>query len=159
MARYHLTRKDREICDPEIIDAILGGGRLAQVALCRGEEPYIVTMNYGYDPRRGALYFHCAKQGQKLDFMRENPRVCATIVRDLGYVEGRCEHKFQSLVLRGRLRTVETLEGKKHGLDILLNHQEKTPGRVRRRHLREDSVYSTLEMLRLDIEEITGKEA
>ena len=50
--------------------------------------PYVVTMNYGYDRGGRALYFHCAKEGLKTDFVRENPNVCATVIEDLGYQHG-----------------------------------------------------------------------
>ena len=39
---------------------------------------YIVTMNFGYEweGRLPAFYFHCAREGRKLEMMRSNPRVC-----------------------------------------------------------------------------------
>jgi len=159
MTRYHLTRKDREITDEKEIREILSSGRLITVALCRGNDPYLVTMNYGYDGERNALYFHCALQGQKLDFIRENPRVCATLIVDRGYVEGKCEHKYRSLIIRGRMSVEKDLAGKKNGLKILLEHQEKDPRPVWERNLAEDEGYDIVEVLRIDIEEISGKQS
>jgi nitroimidazol reductase NimA-like FMN-containing flavoprotein (pyridoxamine 5'-phosphate oxidase superfamily) len=157
--KYHLTRKDREITDKNRIEEILKGCRLAFVSICRSDEPYIVTMNYGYDPDRGALYFHCALRGHKLEIIRENPAACVFIFRDNGYVDGKCEHKYQSLVLRGDIGLVNTLDEKKHGIDILMDCQESDSDLVRKRNFRDDTDYDIFNMLRFDIEDITAKES
>lgn len=49
------------------------------VAVSTGEDtPYCLPLSL---VRVGnALYFHCAKQGRKLDLLRKNPRVCVTFV-------------------------------------------------------------------------------
>ena len=90
MTRYHMVRQDKAITSEEEIGKLFEGGRLASVAMCRKDEPYIVTMNYGYDSGQHALYFHCALKGQKLGFIAGNPAVCATVIHDRGYVDGKC---------------------------------------------------------------------
>lgn len=158
MSRYHLRRKERGIADPEALRGILSGGRFAAVALCRGGEPYVVTMNYGYDRGRKALYFHCAAEGLKLEFIRANPRACATIVCDLGYRDGECDHAYRSAVLRGPIAVVADEGERAHGLGVLIDHQEREPAPVRERTLPGGSIARPVTLLRLDIEEITGKE-
>jgi nitroimidazol reductase NimA-like FMN-containing flavoprotein (pyridoxamine 5'-phosphate oxidase superfamily) len=152
-----MRRKERSIEDPDEIRRILSQGRLIYIALCRSHEPYIVTMNYGFDRERNALYVHCAKEGLKIEFIRDNPRACATVVKDLGYRQGRCEQAYRSLVLRGTMHIAETPEEKKHGLDVLLEHQEENPDPIKRRLHENEDRYEKLVVLRLDIEEITGK--
>lgn len=159
MTKYHLARKDKEISGEKSIGELLVSCRLAFVSMCRENEPYIVTMNYGYDPERNALYFHCANRGQKLDFINENPAVCAFILRDHGYVDGKCEHRYQSLVIRGKMSVVEELKEKKHGIDVLMDHQESDSDPVRKRNFKVDTDYDIFSILRIDIEEITGKES
>jgi len=46
-------------------------GRLATVG---ADGPYITPLHYVFDS--GRLYFHCAREGKKLDNIRSNPRVC-----------------------------------------------------------------------------------
>ena len=43
----------------------------------RGEVPYLVPLNFGAELCEGqlVLYFHCAKEGKKLDFLRLDPNV------------------------------------------------------------------------------------
>ncbi len=92
--RYHLRREDRAVTEPLEVDSILRRGRFATVAFARGDEPYLVTMSYGFEPgpqgaaQGGAFYFHAAREGLKHEFMLANPRVAATVVVDGGYTEG-----------------------------------------------------------------------
>ena len=51
---------------------ILKNGKFCSIALCNDNKPYIVTLSYGYDAEKHALYFHCATKGLKLDFISKN---------------------------------------------------------------------------------------
>ena len=92
--------------------------------MCRDNEPYIVTLSYGYDAKAHALYFHVAVCGLKLEFIKQNPSVSGTVIEDLGYKKTQCEQKYRSVVFRGKMYEVDGLAEKKHGLNILLNHLE-----------------------------------
>ena len=157
MTSYHMRRTEKQITDAVEFEAVLKNGTYTTVALCRGEEPYLVTMNYGYDEERNALYFHCAREGQKIDFIVANSRVCATVVEDHGYRMGECDHAYRSLVIRGRMVVVEGLAEKKHALETMLFHLEDDPDVVRQRQLKNEDAYRNVGILRLDVEHVTGK--
>jgi nitroimidazol reductase NimA-like FMN-containing flavoprotein (pyridoxamine 5'-phosphate oxidase superfamily) len=127
-------------------------------ALCRGDEPYVVTMNYGYDEAQDALYFHCARKGLKTEFITQNPAVCGTAIEDRGYLQGECAHAFQSVVFWGEMHVVEELAEKKHAMQVMLDHLEEDPDRVRRTQLKNDAAYERVAILRLDVHEISGKQ-
>ena len=109
MTRYHLRRKEKEITDIEELRGIVASARFTAVALCRDGEPYVVTMNHGWDADNEALYFHCAHEGMKIDFIQANDRTCATVVDDRGYRHGECDHAYRSVVIRGTIGIVEEL--------------------------------------------------
>ncbi len=158
MEKYHLhNRPDRELKSETDINAILKNGKFAVISMCREYEPYIVTLSYGYDSERRALYFHCAQRGLKLDFIAANNKVCATVIEDGGYIKGECEHEFRSVVFWGNMQVVKELEEKKHGMNILLQHLEGQDSVIRQKMLKAEGSYSKMEILRLDIEEIHGK--
>lgn len=158
MEKYHLhNRPDRELKSETDINAILKNGKFAVISMCREYEPYIVTLSYGYDSERRALYFHCAQRGLKLDFIAANNKVCATVIEDGGYIKGECEHEFRSVVFWGNMQVVKELEEKKHGMNILLQHLEGQDPVIRQKMLKAEGSYSKMEILRLDIEEIHGK--
>ena len=158
MKRYHLRRKEKEITGINKMRAIVASARYAAVALCRGGEPYVVTMNHGWDPENSALYFHCAHEGKKIDFINASQRACATVVEDHGYKHGECDHAYRSVVMRGRIEIVEDLDEKKHGLEVLLEHQEKEPDPIRKRALPDDAAYDRVGVLKMLVEEMTGKQ-
>jgi nitroimidazol reductase NimA-like FMN-containing flavoprotein (pyridoxamine 5'-phosphate oxidase superfamily) len=160
LSNYHMNKKECEITDTERMKAVLKNGKFAVISMCHGDKPYIVTLNYGYDPQRNALYFHTANKGLKLEFIKKNSRVCATIIEDNGYKMGECDHAYRSIVFWGTMSVVEELQEKKHGMEVLLRHLEKDPDPIRERLLKNDSVYKkrNMEILRLDITEITGKQ-
>jgi len=157
MPRYHMHKKEREITAPEILEEILRRGKFAVLALCRGNEPYALTLSYGYDPAARVLYFHTAHQGRKWHFLEANPSVCATVIEDGGYIMGECAHNFRSVVLYGKISRVDSLEEKKIGMEVMLRHLEDDPETVRRRSLPDDRAYDRAAILKLSIEEMTGK--
>jgi uncharacterized protein len=157
MRRYHMNKVEREIADPAVMEEILKQGKYAVIALSSSDLPYIVTLSYGYDADRKALYFHTAHRGVKLDYLRANPNVCATVIEDRGYIMGECAHGYRSVVLYGKLLEVEGLDEKKHGMDVMLCHLEENPDAVKKRSLKDDQAYARAAILRLDIDEMTGK--
>ncbi len=52
---YHVLRQDREIKDRFELDRIIKNNKTATLALCRNNEPYVVTLTYGYDDTLKAL--------------------------------------------------------------------------------------------------------
>ncbi len=158
MAAYHMRRQDRAIGDPEELRRILKSGKYAAVAMCRADEPYIVTLSYGYDPEAHVCYFHAALQGLKLDFIRANPRVCATVIEDRGYVKGQCKHRYASVVLRGELALVQDRAEQQHGMDVLLNQLEEDPAPIKARSLKDAAAFDRVAILRLTIRDCTGKQ-
>lgn len=125
---YHdMRRRDREITDPQEIANVLRNGKYASVGLVDGDEPYVVTMSYGWDTEADRLYFHAAHEGRKIDAIRKNARACVTVVADAGYNHGECEHPFESVVMFGRMRIVEDDAEKRHAILTLVSHLESEP--------------------------------
>lgn len=152
-----MRRVEKEIKDKKDLIEILKKGNYSVISMCKENEPYIVTLSYGYDESKHALYFHCAKEGQKIDLIKANPSVCGTVIEDNGYEEG-CGQAFRSVVFRGNMITVETIDEKKSGFEILLNQLEKDPITIKNKFFKKDETYNNSGMLRLDITEISGKE-
>jgi len=157
MTKYHMNKKEREIKKQEELREILKQGKYAVISMCRDNEPYIVTLSYGYDRDKNALYFHTASKGLKIDFIKHNPNVCATVIEDRGYRMNESNHKYRSVVFWGEMFMVENLEEKIHGMEIILNHLENNPKTVKEKFLKNEENYNKVTILRLDIKELTGK--
>jgi nitroimidazol reductase NimA-like FMN-containing flavoprotein (pyridoxamine 5'-phosphate oxidase superfamily) len=152
-----MQKKEREIKNKVRINEILKKGKFVTISLCRDKEPYIVTLSYGFDEVRYALYFHSTNLGLKLDILNENSSVCGTIIENLGYNHGACSHKYRSVVFWGNMTIVKDIVEKKHGFDVLLYHLEENPSKLKKQFFKSENTYFNTCVMRLDIKKITGK--
>lgn len=158
MQKYHLhNRPNRELKSQTEIVNILKTGKYAVISMCADNEPYIVTLSYGYDELKNTLYFHSAKHGLKLDFINKNSKVCATVIEDGGYVQNECAHNYKTAVFWGNMEIVADMDEKKHGMKVLLNHLEDNPEVVDEKLLKSDTYYDKMEILKLEIIQIHAK--
>jgi nitroimidazol reductase NimA-like FMN-containing flavoprotein (pyridoxamine 5'-phosphate oxidase superfamily) len=118
-----MRRRDKEIEEIKAIHEILEKGLICHLGLCDDAQPYVVPMNYGY--RDGRLYFHCAREGRKIDILRRNDRVCVVVDTDTRIVKGeapcRWTTKYRSVIGIGRARIIEDEKEKRDGLDVIMN--------------------------------------
>lgn len=130
------------------------------MSVSTGEDtPYCLPLSLVRVDNR--LYFHCAKQGRKLELLRKNPRVCVTFVgaSEPAYVEAGNMYTdfFQSAMVVGTAG--EVLEdGEKamalRALCLKLTPQDVTGDRLDR------AIASSLAatgVWRIEMEEITAK--
>ena len=124
-----ITRREREVTEPDEIIGILDRGRIVHVGMVDDGAPYVVPMNYGYTMEDGrlTLYLHGATTGRKLDVLRVNPRVFVEIDTDVVPFEGKaaCQHGtcYSSVMGEGTAEIIEDPEGKMQGLGILMKTQ------------------------------------
>jgi hypothetical protein len=69
-----MRRKDKEIADPSKLEAVIRSAKVCRVGFSDNGQPYIVPMSFGYQDN--VLYSHCAKEGRKIECIRQNPKVC-----------------------------------------------------------------------------------
>lgn len=153
-----MRRHDREITDPAVIEQIISEGKFTTVALTDGDEPYLVTLSYGYDAKNRRLCFHVARKGRKLDIIERNPRACATVVVDLGYNHGECEHPFRSVVMTGRMRLAADDDEARDIMRSLLAQLEPTEGAWEAMRLDDEARMNSFRALVFEIESVCGKE-
>ena len=160
--RYHVRRSDKEISDQATLKKILSSTSYVTLAMCSGGEPYLVSLSHSYDEERNCLYFHCAVEGKKLDFMRENPRVWGQALIDRGYHEGQCSHLYASVMFSGTVDFVEDAEEKREVLRHLIRFQDSDPEPLLERltgiQSQADSLRKTV-VGRIRIGEMTGKKS
>jgi uncharacterized protein len=157
MEKYHgLRRKEQEIRESAERKAILATTQYVTVAMCRGDEPYLVTLSHGYDEERNAIYFHCAFAGKKIEILKANNRIWGQAIVDRGYVQGKCDHLFSTVQFSGRVRFVEEAEEKRHALAVMIRQLEQEPEKVMTAKVTDARVATTC-IGRIDIEFLSGK--
>lgn len=152
-----LTKRERQVTDPEQILHILDTGKVLHLGLSVKDEPYVVPMNYGYTMEDGrlTLYLHSAVKGRKLDMLRANSRVFFEIDCDHQPFEGQvaCQYGmvYSSLMGRGTAAIVEDVEEKKQAMSILMKTQTDKDFTFNER------LVSIVAVIRIDVAEYTAK--
>lgn len=156
MEDWKMRRRDREIKEFDEIVKIIKKCDSLVLGLNDEGYPYLVPLNFGMDIEDGQLYlyFHCAKEGKKLDLIQKDNR--ATFEMDCNHnfilYEERmsCTMGYESVIGQGTIEIVA--EDKKYdALKILM-----------RQYHAEDFQFNTdmikvTTLLRLKVEKLTGK--
>ncbi len=124
-----MRRKDRQITDAKAMDSILEEADSCRLALMDGDWPYAVALNYGWERVASGkliLYFHCAREGKKLDLVDANAH--AAFVIDTGHElvtgERPCEWSmnYRSVAGRGTIRRAKDDGERKRALSLVMRH-------------------------------------
>jgi uncharacterized protein len=153
-----MRRADRRVDGRAGLAAILDEADSCAIAFAVGNEPYIVKLNFGYlwEGALPVLFFHCAREGRKLEMMRANPRVCFSLDSGHELVKGSdpCEWgmKYASIVGYGNLSEIEGEAERRSALDRVMRHYgwdgEGAYG---------GGPLSATKVLRLEVAEMSGK--
>ena len=125
-----MRRQDREVTDLAELGAILQACKTCHLAMIDAGRPYVVPLSYGYTLVEGqlTLYFHSAKEGRKIEVLRENADVCFEMSTE-GVAafaqESPCNsgYFFSSIIGFGRALFVHEVEEKCEALTLLMRHQ------------------------------------
>ena len=153
-----MRRKDRELRDRESQAAIFDKADVCRLAFAAGNVPYIVTMNFGYEWEGSlpVLFFHCARDGRKLDMMRANPRVCfeLDVGHELATGPGPCDcgMRYASIVGYGSLGELGDEGERLEALSRIMRHYGwRGEGDF------DPAALGATTLLRLSVEEMSGK--
>ena len=152
---FHMRRKDREITDPKALKKILKSTKYVTIALCRDNEPYLVSLSHGYDEDRNCIYFHCATEGKKIVFMNANNKVWGQAVLDYGYVDGECRHLYASVHFSGKITLIDGSDEKSHAIECMIRQLDPNPADLLKKFNRQE--LKTTAIGRIDIKHMTGK--
>lgn len=154
--RYHMRRADKEIKDPEEIKRVLKGTQYMTLAMVKDGEPYLVSLSHGYDEEKNSLCFHSADEGKKLDYLRASPVVWGQVILDHGYAVKECTHKYVTVMFKGRVRLLESLEEKRRAMRTMINQLDPNPEPLLKRLLDSERLKTTV-VGEIRLEEVTGK--
>ena len=152
-----MTRRERQVTDPEQIRHILDTARVLHLGLAVDNEPYVVPLNYGYvmEEDKLVIYLHSAQRGKKLDMLRANPNVFFEMDCDRMPFESKlpCQYGmvYSSIMGRGVATIVEDVEEKKQAMTILMKTQTGKDFEFN------DRLVSMVAVVRVDVSEYTAK--
>lgn len=154
-----MRKQNKRITDLAVIFHLLDTCHVGRLATISSDGwPMIKPLNFARDG--WSLYFHCALEGEKLDDIRRDCRVCFEVDLPIAYVKGstetpcRAEYLYRSVIIRGRAFRVEDRAEKIRALDCLMGkYQPETPFAGYR-----DDKLEITGIVRIDIDDLSGKE-
>ena len=156
MTDYHFHHPEKMFTDRAELLEIIAGQRLMTLAMAADGQPYLVTVNYGFDAERDCFYFHGAAEGKKIAYMTANPNVWGQVIEERGYVTGKCDHAYRSVHFAGRVDFLEDEAEKREALTLMIRQMEPDPGPLEQRLLARARLVKTV-VGRVRVLEMTGK--
>jgi nitroimidazol reductase NimA-like FMN-containing flavoprotein (pyridoxamine 5'-phosphate oxidase superfamily) len=155
--KYHMRRSEKQIRGRKRLLELLQSKDHVTIAMCKDNIPYLVTINHYFDKKGNCIYFHCASQGKKMDYMKANPLVWGQATEDLGPVKGECSWQYRTVMFSGKVKLVEGREEKKRALEMMIDKLCSRPG-LERAALTGPS-FDRVAVCRIDLSEMSGKES
>lgn len=153
-----MRRTDKKISDLSAIEAIIRSARVCRLAFSDGAHPYIVPMCFGYHDN--TLYFHCAPEGRKLEFIKKNPKACFEFDEGVEVVPNekpcRWGMKYKSIIGYGKIEFVEQKDDKRRALEIIMAQYSNGSYEFVRTELEKITVITVFKII---IDEMTGKQS
>lgn len=154
---FREMRRKRQALSPQENAAILQKG-LSGVLALSGDNgyPYAVPINYVYDD--GKIYFHCAKNGHKLDAIQKNAKASFCVIDQDKIVPEEYTTYFRSVIVFGQIRVMKDEQEKRAAIEKLaIKYAPKDTAAGRENAINRE--WQPLCMLEMCIEHMTGKEA
>ncbi|MEE0180438.1 MAG: pyridoxamine 5'-phosphate oxidase family protein [Anaerovoracaceae bacterium] len=148
-----MKRKERQL-SAELTEKILNKCTSGVLSVIGDDGyPYGVPVSYAYSD--GKIFFHCAKEGHKVDAIKNNPKVSFTVIAQDDVVPEAYGTDFASVIAFGKASFVEDPE------EMLQSHipiiekysNEYYDGGIEYFN----KAKAAMRMVRIDIEHITGK--
>lgn len=148
-------RRFKQLLDEQATKEILNNATNGVLSLVDSDgEPYGVPISYAYDGDR-SIYFHSAVKGHKIECIEAESRCSFCVVAQDLIVPDEFTTYFRSVIVKGTVHTVIDRDDMIQGLLLLC--AKYSPG------IDPDAEISKcinhVSVLRLDIDNLTGKEA
>lgn len=150
-----MRRKEKEVTSREWMMEILEKGVWMDFAMAGKDGwPYIVPLNYGFS--EDFIIIHGAREGKKIDLLRENNKVAFNLAIDTEVIRNEGDPsefsmKYKSVSGQGVASFIEDLDEKKEALKILMHHYDGPTEPMPEGMLRATAV------IKIQITELTGK--
>ena len=153
-----IRRKEKAITNQSEMIEILKQAQYVTIAMCMENQPYLATLSHGYDSERNCIYFHCAREGKKIDILSANNLIWGQAIVDKGYVQGACDHLYATTQFRGQVSFIDDIDEKRHALRLMIESLDENPETVYSKQVTNDSA-KKVNIGRIDIDYMSGKKS
>jgi len=103
---FYMRKGKKEIEDRAVVIGLLNScpvGRLGTNS--KDGYPMVKPLNFAYSDNR--IYFHTAKEGEKIEVIKRDRRACFEVDLPITYVKGdqnpcKAAYRYQSVIIRGK---------------------------------------------------------
>ena len=145
-----MRRSERECSDNVFLTGLLEKADVVTIAFQAGEFPYVIPVNFVF--LNNAVYFHCAREGRKLDCLRQAPGVGFCVHELLSIDRERATTFYDCLYGEGHAFLVKAREEKQNALAALAKKY-----RSRCTLPVPDAILERTAIVRIDIVSLSGK--
>ena len=149
-----MRRKDKEVTSREWMMEVLEKGIWMELAMSGKDGwPYVVPLNYGFG--KDFIIVHGAREGKKIDLLRENDKVAFNVAIDTEVIRDENDPsefsmKYRSVSGLGTAKFIEDAEEKREALKIIMEHYHGPKEPITEGMLKATAV------IKISITEITG---
>jgi uncharacterized protein len=154
-----VRRIKKKITDQKIIIDLLETAPVGRLGTVGADGwPVIKPLNFVFDGWR--IYFHSATEGEKIEDIRRDGRVCFEVDLPVAYVQGTPENPcaatflYRSVIARGRAEVVQGEEERLFALSALMRKYQPESGYGE--FVPEKLALTAV--IRIEVEEVSGKE-
>ena len=153
-----MRKAQKEIRDRTVVEGLLRTCHVGRMATVGGDGyPMVKPLNFAY--RDGSIYVHSASEGEKIADIRRDGRVCFEVDQPIAFLKARtqpceAEYLYRSVIVKGIAHLITEDGERREALDLLMQKYQPEGG------LGEfpPAKLALTAIIRIDIEEMTGKE-
>lgn len=153
---FRQMRRKAQVLPEEVCRQVLDQCTAGVLAVS-GDDDYPYAVPLSYVMHQGILYFHCAKTGHKLDAIQRNSKVSFCVIDQDQNMPAQFTTYYRSVIVFGKARLVEDDAEKREALVGLV--RKYSPDFMPEGHVSIQNAWSTVTVVAIDVDQITGKEA
>lgn len=115
--------------------------------------PYGTPMNFAQVD--GAIYFHCALEGHRLENLQANSSACLNVVDSVVLMPKQFNTQYRSVTVFGSVHIVEGRDEKTKGIRAIA--EKLSPDFKEEGLAYIEKAFNNMHVLRMDVERMTGK--
>ncbi len=152
---WGMRRREKEM-DVNMAKELLERAVVGRVAMSKADDPYVVPVHFVYFQEK--IFFHCAREGRKIEYLATNDRVCFEVDEFLGVRRGdtpcASTAAYRSVIVFGRVEFVKAVNEKMEALRRLVKKYEGAASRA----IDKDTFDRTL-LVAVTVDQMTGKQS
>ena len=149
-----MRRFKQQLSNDDCIELLKKEKRAVLSVISDNGYPYGIPINFYYDEIENSIYFHSAKEGEKIDSIKSNPNVCITLYSNSHQKEGDWAYYVKSVIAFGKASFLTDLneaykKAKLFGLKYYPNEHDVD--------IELEKDFSRVLIVKIEIMHITGK--